>query len=148
IVPEQEALWRELLRDPRTARARLDACRSGGGVDLEDLVHLRQVDACGAAVATSSGMLDAADHVRAAPIGNEGDGVRLAAPEQRDELRLVRRVEDPVGSAGEVAREAAHEVAEPAPVRVGRALAEIGRSEAPELDRRRITRLGKLQRLE
>ena len=68
-------------------------------------------------------MLGAADDARAAAERNERDRLLLAEAEERRDVLLFGGVEDPVGRGGEVAVEAADEIAIAAAVGVDRALA-------------------------
>src|SRR5688500_2492475 len=114
-MSQAEPLHGELLRNARTARASLNARRARSGVDLEDLVHSREVYTRCSAMTSLRLVLRPADHVRPAAVRDERDRLGLAEAVERDEVSLVGRVKDPVGRCREVSGEATDEIAITAP---------------------------------
>src|SRR5262245_19559078 len=86
--------------------------------------------------------LDAADHARAATVGDRR-GTDAGAPlEEGDDVGLAARPRHHVGRIAEVAAQATQHITERAPVGVGRALARAGGAERRERRRRLAARGG------
>lgn len=115
--------------DPRSSRSgdgpAPDAGRLAGLVDLEDAVHLRQVQADGRGVFVAA-VLNAPDHGRPAAVRDDR-GTLLARPrEEVDDVLLGGRSCDHVGRMLQVAVQRADDVAVGLAVRVGGAVGGAG----------------------
>ena len=148
VMPQREAVRRELLLEPRTGRPRLDARGARHRVDLEHAVHRSQIDGDRAVPRAPAGPLDAADDARPAAEGDHRESIALAPREHARHVLFVTRERDRVGRPGEVPREGACDVAVPLAVRVQRALAPVDRDDRRELRGHDRARFGHADRRE